>query len=149
MSQSYASAGIPLSPKFQDWTATLVNLTQGDGTIVSRYQWDGTPGSLVTVHFEFHLGSTSSVGTAPTISTPVTAASSYTGIANWIGGGQYNDSGADGFFGPIRLQSATTFAPVVATVSGSQIVHADMTATVPFTWTNGDRLNFSVFYEAA
>ncbi len=149
MSQGYASAGILLDPTYGPWTATLANLTQGDGTIVSRFRWGGTPGGLVTAHFIFTLGSTSAVGTDPTISVPVTASSDYVADKNYIGGAVLDDSGSETLTGMVRLGSSTLFVPSAFVSSGTHMRQSNLTAAIPFTWASGDILAFSAEYEAA
>ena len=147
MSQGYASAGLLSEPGFQDWTPTLVNMTKGDGTIVARARH--VVGGLVTIHFEFILGSTSTVGTSPTISTPVNASSSYTFGKNWIGNMVLDNSGTETLTGMVRVESATTLALVALVLSGTHMRQSDITATIPFTWATGDLMACTAEYEPA
>lgn len=128
------------------WTPTYVNLTIGNGVVVSRYIQLGDD---VRGYFHFTLGDSSSVGTTPTISTPVTASASYVLINNWIGGAMLNDSGSEGIIGSVRLETVDTMQAVSAFVTGTHIRHAGITSTSPFTWTTGDSINFSFGFEAA
>jgi len=59
---------------WQTWSPSLSNLTLGNGTQIAKYIQIG---KTVFVRYKFLLGSTSSVGTSPTISLPVTAISDY------------------------------------------------------------------------
>ncbi len=147
MSQGYASVGIPLDPEWKDWTPTYNNLTVGNGVVVARYR----PGKTIHAFFEFTLGDSSAIGTNPLISTPVAAASTYTGNLNWIGGLIILDSGATFFTGAVRLDDVNTFEPYVINLADVND-HARVaipTATLPLVWTTGDTLSFSATYEAA
>ncbi len=132
---------------FQAWSPSYANLTIGNGTVVARYAH--VDPDLIVAYFFFTLGSTSAVGTAPTISTPVTASSSYVVVSNWIGGADFLNSGSEDLVGMVRLQSTTTFAPIVLTASGNFMRQADLSATNPFTWTTGDAIMFTAVMEAA
>ncbi len=145
MSQSYASAGIPLDPVPQDYTPTFTNFTIGDGSIdVARYT--GKPGGLVTVEIVVTLGASSSMGTDPQFSLPLTAARvdfAKSGIC------LLQDSGSAFFPGRVRLIS-TTFAQLQALLaSGTHLSLAQITSTAPFTWTNPDLFEAQITYEAA
>ncbi len=134
--------------RFIDWTPVLTNMTLGNGTInVSRFHEDS--GGLVVCYFEFTLGTTSTVGNVPSISTPVTAAASAVGTlahgpARLVGG-----SGATFVPSQVRLISTTNFSPYVFNATGTYATLTFCTATVPFTWTTGDTMAFFATYEAA
>ncbi len=150
MSQSYASAGIPLDPDWQDWTPTLVNMTKGDGTITSRFVQTPSAGAeLIVAHFDFTLGSTSTIGTGPTISVPVTASSTYLFPLNHVGGAVLENTGTETLIGKVRLDSATTFAIVAQRITVNFIRDDSLSATNPFTWASGDVIAFTAKYEAA
>lgn len=132
---------------WQTWTPTYANFTIGNGTVVSRYVQIGKE---ITVYFEWTLGSTSAVGTGGTISTPVTAASTYTATDNTLGTCRlFDDNLTVEAHGYIRLETTTTFRPIVYTAGGTYAAGAAVTATVPHTWTTSDKFSFTVRYEAA
>ena len=128
------------------WSPSYANLTVGNGTVVARYQRFG---DVVICWFDFILGTTSSVGSAATISAPVTASSSYTASHNTIGPSRFFESGAAAYLGNVRLESTTTLRPVIPDITGTYPLEAGITASVPFTWGTGDRLMFTATYEAA
>jgi hypothetical protein len=64
-------AGTGSSWAWQTWSPTLSNLTQGNGTIEAKYIQIG---KTVYFRFTFILGTTSAVGSIPTITLPVTSA---------------------------------------------------------------------------
>ena len=128
------------------WTPTYANLTVGNGSVTARYVQIG---KFVACHFTIIFGTTSVMGTAPTISTPVTASSTMTVVNNWIGGALILDAGTANLHGKVRLQTTTTFAPVVLIASGNFMADSNLTATNPMTWTTSDSLSFTAIYEAA
>ncbi len=145
MAQGFAKAEFA-DPGWQDYTPTYNNLTIGNGTVVARYQQIGT---LVTVHFVFTLGSTSAVGTAPDVSTPVTAASSYTVLHNIVGLGRYKEDGGSGFLGYVRLSTTDIIRLQTETVTGNNPTETNLSATLPHTWGTSDIISFTATYEAA
>ena len=145
MSQSYASAGLPLDPVFTDWTPTLGNMTQGNGVIVARYT-PAVPGGLVVATFKFTLGSTSTVGSTPTISVPQTP---LTGNIVRVGGVWILESGALIFDGAVELSGTTDFIPKVSDPSSTHVTFINITSAIPMTWGTDDILSFSAQYEAA
>jgi hypothetical protein len=115
------------------WTPTLTNLTLGNGTITARYVVIGK-----TMHFwvEFVLGSTSSVGSSPTISFP-------SGITSAVSGLPLLGTGTTGNIGGTRWKlvtiqiSSSTFRPRVEQVNGTYTNIQDVSATIPATWVTG------------
>ena len=131
---------------WQTWSPSYANLTVGNGSVTARYVQIG---KLVACHFTIIFGTTSVMGTAPTVSTPVTASSDITVVNNWFGGAVILDAGTANFHGKVRLQTTTTFAPVVLIASGNFMVDSDLTSSNPMTWTNTDSLGFSAVFQAA
>lgn len=130
-------AGTGTSWVWQSYTSTPVNFTLGNGTMAGKYSQIGK-----TVRFELYikLGSTSSMGTAPTFTLPVTANARYD-FATFpasIAIGQftnYDVSATSTYWGPIVIASATTFAPTP--------MRGD------FTWVNNPNNTFSATQPAA
>lgn len=135
------------SEAYSSWTPTLSNLTQGNGTIEAKFK---QVGKFVHFRFTFILGSTSSVGSIPTITLPVTSAS-YTGSTNATPIGVVNsyDSGVNNYIGTVVRNSTTVALLRTNQVSGSNVIQANITATVPFTWGTADELTAWGTYEAA
>ena len=141
----------PLGPdnirlRWRDWTPAYTNLTVGDGLVVARYQ---RVGRTVNLHFTFTLGSTSSIGTNPIITLPIPPADGYTVLRNNIGGAYILDDGTTAFMGSVRVQSATEMSVGVHVASATHTTFANITATVPMTWTTSDALAISATFEAA
>lgn len=128
----------------QPWTPTLTNMTQGNGTIIARYQQIDTG---VWWKFRFTLGSTSSMGTNPQITLPVVPS----GIteAEWMGSVSVRDLATASFYGPIRYVSGSTIELKYWTVSGANLSPSNITSTTPMTWGTGDILVAQGMYEAA
>ena len=64
---------------WQDWTPTINNATQGNGTVTARYVQIG---KLVIGMFTFTLGSTSAVSGDVNITLPVTGATTNVNLAS-------------------------------------------------------------------
>jgi hypothetical protein len=119
------------------WTPTLANMTLGSGTVVARWRQSGNGVNYAADYiFSFTLGAGSAVGTSPTFTLPFTAHSSYPTFGN-VGYGELLDSGTAAYIAIGRL----TATPAVEIMfGGASDIHTVITATVPFTWTSGDRL---------
>lgn len=120
------------------WTAytpALTNAAVGNGTITGRYLQMGK-----TVFFtaQFTLGSTSAVGTQPTVSAPVAGQA-----ASYVVAGQAYDSSANALY--TIVGSLPTSGTAIRLGSGG----GDVTASVPFVWAVGDNIVLSGVYESA
>ena len=135
-----------LIPAWDTWSPTYQNLTIGDGTVVARFF---EVGELVIAKWVFTLGSSSSVGTVPTVSRPVTASSSYGTNDDIMGGAKFQDAATDTFFGYVNNASTTLFDFYVFNAAGTHLSDNSITASVPFTWATGDVMSFTATYEAA
>ncbi len=129
------------------WSPSYSNLTIGDGTVVSRFM---EAGNLIAARFQWTFGSTSSVdGAGSTISLPATVSSSGYDGATVMGVATFRDAGTGTFTGTVEFQTTTTVEIRVGDVTASHTRLADISSTVPMTWTTGDILAFLVVYEAA
>ena len=129
------------------WTAftpTWTNLTVGDGTLVAEYC---AVNELVFWRVLLSFGSTTSISGSVAIDYPVPADNSFLGS---VGGQVYFDdqSGAD-YFGTLYRNSTTTANVRVFTVGATYVACSAITATVPFTWANGDDLVIEDWYKPA
>ena len=131
---------------WKTWAPTYANLTVASGSVTARYI---AVGDLIACHYTLTLGSDTVIGTSPTITTPVTANAAHTVVKNAVGQAMFDDVGTETLKGAVRLQSTTTFAPVIFIVSGTHMRESDLSATVPLTWTNGDAFSFSAVYQGA
>lgn len=126
------------------WTPTWANLTVGNGTHLSAYQ---QLGKLVYFRVGFTLGTTSSVGTGPTFTLPVTAKSGVFIADQPIGHCSYSGSGT--YAGRIRYSSTTVATVVLFNSSSTYASDNNVTATAPFAWASTYTIAGTGFYEAA
>lgn len=124
---------------FAAWTPTYTNLTVGNGTVTSRY---GQSGKFVFFYWRLVLGSTSSIGSAPKITVPVTALN-----INPVGSAYYLDAATAEFIGQTRFFD-TSNLQLIAPQSGTNS-SAGLSSGFPFTWTTSDEIRFTIVYEAA
>lgn len=142
-------AAFPTDTAWITWTPTYANLTVGNGTILAHYI---QVGKIVFYYFSITFGSTSSMGSVPSISLPVTASIDPTKInqyENIIGEVKILDTGLRAYQGTAYLNTTTTVTPQSLGVSGSLITQSQFSSTAPMTWTTGDSFWISGFYEAA
>ena len=133
-----------LGATYAAWTPSYTNLTIGNGTNNFRY---AQVGSLVHAYGQLTFGSTTSMGSQPKISLPVTAKLAndfYTNNISYI-----DASTTDQFFGAGYVDTTTTVRFKLPQVTGVNIFHANVGASAPFTWTTSDVINFNFVYEAA
>lgn len=143
---SQGSAKSLLAPVFEDWTPTLSNITEGNGTVVARY---AQVGDIVICYFSFQLGSTSAIGSSPAVSPPIAVASGYFNFGHNMGVAHFRDATSSNYVGYVRLEGDDDFRFQIATVSGTYPQEANISSTVPFTWTTDDVISFCSTYEAA
>jgi hypothetical protein len=125
---------------WQSWAPTLSGgWANGNGTWVARYVQIGK-----TVHYQavFTIGSTTTKGTSLTYSLPITANSS-TALTQVDFRTNVNATFVS------YLVNTTTASVLCLTVSGTNVIRTNITATVPLTWATGNELYFSGTYEAA
>lgn len=112
----------------------------GNGTITGRYtQIDNT------VHFRIALifGSTTTLGTGPTFTLPVTSLA-YGNAVTALGSCLFYDSGSGAWYvGTARYDSTTT----VVAVSNTGAATGTVANTVPFTWATDDQLGIEGTYQ--
>lgn len=126
------------------WTPTWVNLTIGNGTNAAAYI---KIGKLIVFRLKTTFGSTSSMGSAPNFSLPVTGHASIQTRGMLIC--SLRDASASATFLAELLFSTTVVELVTLLASGTYLGEAQTTSTVPFTWTTSDIIEASGFYQAA
>ena len=130
------------------WTPTWANLTVGNATQTARYSQSG---KTVFFSLKLVLGSTSSVGTQPTFTWPVSAASAAaaeTALTKVV----YLDASAQIILGATDPRSSTTALTKLNATSGTvQLQDQDraVNSTTPFTWTTSDTIWVMGSYEGA
>ena len=126
---------------WQDWTPTLTNATQGNGTITARYVQIG---KLVVGMFTFTLGSTSAISGDVNITLPVTGATTGVNLASL----SFIENGVKDVKGFPVL--STTLAYLRAQkASTTYVENATLSSSVPFTWGTNDKIILGFSYEAA
>jgi hypothetical protein len=127
------------------YTPTFTNFTLGNGTLsYCRYV---QVGKKVKVWVRVILGSTSSMGTTPQISLPVTARALV--LHAPIGFANLQDTGTNQFKGLVNYYDTTHAFFQQLAVTGSNIIGGTITSTAPFTWTTSDEFHLTFEYEAA
>ena len=128
--------------EWTSFTPSWSNLTVGNGTQTAVY---AQVNEVVVVSFSLTLGSTSSIGSGPRFSLPVTGAS-YS---------DYHSLGVlacvDGTtiaFGHVSYTGGNAY-PRIGNSSGTYLLSSQLTASVPFTWGTNDRLMGTFTYRAA
>ena len=127
------------------FTPSFSNFTLGNGTLDANYC---RVNDLVFCRVNVTLGSTSSMGTTPSMTLPVTAVSGSNQLA--VGTGRMFDSSLGLVLMAVPYMVSTT-AVILYTMSsgGSYVARTTISATVPFTWTTGDAVSIHFFYQAA
>jgi hypothetical protein len=138
------AAAFPTDAVWTTWAPTYANLTVGSGTVVARYI---QVGDLVTARYSIVFAGDSAMGTAPTVSMPVTAISANSNTP--LGLLRIEDAATANFVGHVNQASTTTFGTQVHSASGTYVGPLGITSTVPMTWTTSDVLAFEAIYEAA
>jgi len=128
-----------------DYTPTWTNLTVGNAVQDFRYI---KINKFIWVVGSLKWGTTTSSGTAPTFTLPVTAVS-YATANERLGVGIFEDAGTDAYDAWV-LYSTTTVARLrVPLASGTYINSTALSNLVPFTWTTNDLISVNFVYEAA
>lgn len=129
------------------WTAytpTGANLTLGNGTVAGAW---ARAGRLIHFRASFTLGSTSAVGTAPTLSIPVAYSSG--NELETFSLLLYDASATTRYHGATSPATTTTAALYALNASATYLTRTALTATIPFTWATSDVIIMSGFYESA
>lgn len=120
------------------WTPTFANFTKGSATITAKYVQIGK-----VVHYKLTVVlSSSTMGTIPTFTLPITSVTMNTN--DQIGYGQILDSGTGSYNAYAQWATTTTATLKYYTTTGNNI-----TATQPMTWANNDTFSIQGEYEAA
>jgi len=125
------------------WNPTTANITTTSGTFNCAYIQIGK-----TVHcrFKFTLGASSAMGTLPIIELPVTNKSGAAIMVPVL----IHDAGNTYYTGfAINDQGESKLAIYMNKADGSYTEFTNITATVPMTWAENDKIWFYCTYEAA
>lgn len=132
---------------WKTWSPTYTNLTIGNGTTLARYL--EMPQGVVLLRWNFTLGSTSAVGTNPTISLPVPAVSTYVAASESVGTVVMLDSGVRRYEGKAYINSSTVLGLHQSSASLATTAQASINATAPMTWVATDAFFVTAWYEKA
>jgi hypothetical protein len=119
------------------WTATGGTTTLGNGSLIGRYCQIG---KLVIAKINLVWGSTTScTGAAWKFTTPVNDANAPRDVGSiWM-----LDNGTSYIGGVCVVETGANYIRCFAPTAG------ELTSSVPFTWTTGDKLALTISYEAA
>lgn len=138
-------AGTGTGWAWSSWAPTYANLTIGNGTVTAKYV---QMGKTVFFIWKITLGSTSAMGTGPTISFPVATNATYN-TNDMIGQGFANTSTANGAVWA-QWVSSTTFSPFTYSAAGTYVLtQTSFTSAIPGTWGTGNLLTIQGSYEVA
>lgn len=136
------------SVKMGAWTSYTPTLSggwdsTGNATLACKFSQIG---KLVIVFVSITNGNTTTYKTGVmTFSLPITARAS----EGFTGACYFEDKATQGYPGQFFLTSTTAAGVITLTVSGSAVVQAQCSNTVPFTWANEDLIRGYFYYEAA
>lgn len=143
------SAWRPWTSDWASYAGTLANTTLGNGTLVT--EWRYFEGRVI-VRYSFTLGSTSAIGTAPTISLPVNSRAITWAFYVTTGSGGALDSSAGSAPSSLhihRFAVAQTGAIPATILTNTTGPLASITASVPMTWATSDVLFGEFTYDPA
>lgn len=129
------------------YTPTFANTTLGSGTVSGSYKQIG---KYIYFIASFTLGAGSAMGTAPTVTLPVTSVTMDT--ADWVGNVIVNDSAVSLYKGMATWATTTTAAIKIDTTiggAGTYVRLDPVSATAPMAWNTGDKLRIVGLYPAA
>ena len=128
------------------WTAFTptftTGLTVGNGTVTGYYT---TINKIAFVTISLEFGSTTAITGDIRVQIPVGAPTSFD-LAAFVQGNAYDASTADYFKLMGRAYGVNEFRLRCMGTSGSAASALALSATVPFTWGTGDRLDFGSYY---
>jgi hypothetical protein len=137
-----------LGGPWASWSPTWTNLTVGNGTVTGKF---AKIGKIISCRLAIVFGSTTSVSGDIIFSLPVTRATN-AGTASLTPQGQaraFDTSATSVALGDVLNLTTTTSAIRFQSASGSFVVQALGSSTVPFTWATGDEIAAQFCYEAA
>ena len=123
------------------FTPTFTNYTRGNGTSIAYYT---QVNKLLYVYVQETLGSTSLMGTDPSMALPVAAARSTSVPITKM---RIDDTGANVFFGTVMPKSTTEIGLYADNAAGTYLAFTTITAAIPMTWASTDKFAFAFIYE--
>lgn len=143
----FSNAATPQGhPLWFNWTTTYVNITAGNGTTVAVFSMSG---KTVNLRLNFTLGNSSSVGTAPTFTLPVTSVNYAGPTTTPIGGLRVFDASGGEYVGSTYWLTTTTAIIQAWDAAATTLRPSNISSTNPMTWTTNDGFTLAATYEAA
>jgi hypothetical protein len=133
---------------YQAYTPTFTNLTVGNGTLAAQYC---RVNNFVHAFGSLTFGSTTAFTGTAFFTLPVSTVAIEMGalgmVLGWV---TYTNTSGSTTKGNLNgIGGASTAVFWVATTSGSYEGQAVPSATVPFTWATGDKIQWNITYKAA
>jgi len=129
---------------YTSFTPTFTNFTIGNGTVSASY---AQVGKIVHYTGSVQLGSTSSMGTSPVITLPVTSSMAF---ALNMGTGTLTDSSPGAYYPAFFYSiSGTTIQMACQDSSGTYLSVNFVGSGQPFTWAVNDSFSWNIVYKAA
>lgn len=125
---------------WQDYTPSTT-ATLGNGVLEGRYL---RVGKLITVHFFFKMGSTSTMASNPKWGLPVDFADAVGETNQTLGAGTATDASPSAYYSLTCQRGDAVDNFVFRLHNGTNV-----SSTTPFTWATGDTLSTTLSYEAA
>lgn len=134
---------------YTDYTPTISNITLGNATVTAKY---ASVNKMVHYYGVIVFGSTTSVtGTAFNLSLPINCSTLVDDHYVPIGSSGYLDVSSGAVFSGdiIGISSTTVVRLRIGLTISTYSRTGDLSSTIPFTWDTGDKIQFSMVYEAA
>jgi len=133
---------------YQAYTPTFTNLTVGNGTLAAQYC---RVNNFVHAFGSLTFGSTSAMSAPAYFTLPVLTVATEMGASGMVLGWVTYTTAAGvttkGHLNGLAAASAAVFW--VATTSGTYETQTGPSATIPFTWATGDKIQWNITYKAA
>jgi len=142
------SAWLSYDSKWQSYTPALTNITLGNGTLTARYF---RTGKKCAVAFSLDFGTTTGMGTDPSIALPFTSAALIT-VANLAilgAGNAYDNSAGQPYYVAVEHGSTTLVTVRAWATNGTFLVPQVMGSATPFIWAVNDDLAVNFEYQMA
>ena len=130
------------------YTPTFTNLTVGNGTMAAQYC---TVNKFVHAFGSFTFGSTTVMSAPAYFTLPVLTVTAEMGASGMVlGTVTYTTAAGSSTKGHLNGFGASSAAVFwVATTSGTYEGMTGPSATIPFTWATGDKIQWNIMYKAA
>jgi hypothetical protein len=139
------ATGLQWGGAYTAYTTTTTNISLGNGTLTSRYL---RVGKMCHVEIQLIFGTTTSfTGSLPRFTLPFNAG--VIGNYHYVANTTLQESGVANNMGAAVFIDLNTIGALALVTSGTYMSSTEVSATVPFTWGNLDRISISHIYEVA